>query len=254
MESRGSSSRALERKSRCIVTARRIESIAAVGTLLASFVVALAPGEAQTRRRGPKDIPDGPAPVVRDVDEGAASSLAQFAPSSDERLRPPPHPPIGKIPPMPMPAPRLDSGFRTPLASRSPGMGIAYDSKTGEVIETPMDFAAMTGGGLRYKGGYSGADGGTSQGEAELFQPATMTGNMSLVPVATRSLFPARMNVKVVMGWDTDGTSGFQSTDSYFVCSGTMRDAATVLTAGHCVFDRQNGLGWADEVWVYPGW
>jgi hypothetical protein len=39
----------------------------------------------------------------------------------------------------------------------------------------------------------------------------------------------------------------------YSVCSGTMRDAETVLTAGHCV-NNGSGGAWADEIWVYPGW
>ena len=31
-------------------------------------------------------------------------------------------------------------------------------------------------------------------------------------------------------------------------------DAETVLTAGHCVFNRRFNWGWAREIWVLPGW
>ena len=46
-------------------------------------------------------------------------------------------------------------------------------------------------------------------------------------------------------------------------CSGTMIDAETVLTAGHCVYahtiETDDGTthvinDWAEEIWVYPGW
>jgi hypothetical protein len=36
-----------------------------------------------------------------------------------------------------------------------------------------------------------------------------------------------------------------------------MIDAKTVLTAGHCVYNRDTDfgpVGWVDELWVYPGW
>ncbi|MCI5146523.1 MAG: hypothetical protein D3923_13605, partial [Candidatus Electrothrix sp. AR3] len=42
--------------------------------------------------------------------------------------------------------------------------------------------------------------------------------------------------------------------DQWYVCSGTMRDAEVVLTAGHCVYDREEGYGWAQEIFVYPGY
>ncbi|MCI5145281.1 MAG: hypothetical protein D3923_07055, partial [Candidatus Electrothrix sp. AR3] len=32
------------------------------------------------------------------------------------------------------------------------------------------------------------------------------------------------------------------------------RDAEVVLTAGHCVYDRKDGYGWATEIYVYPGY
>lgn len=39
----------------------------------------------------------------------------------------------------------------------------------------------------------------------------------------------------------------------YSVCSGTLIDARTVLTAGHCI-NQGSGGAWADEVWVFPGY
>ena len=54
---------------------------------------------------------------------------------------------------------------------------------------------------------------------------------------------PWRMNAKVTIRFGS----------GWFVCSGSMYDAETVLTAGHCLYDTATNK-WADEVWVYPGW
>jgi len=58
-----------------------------------------------------------------------------------------------------------------------------------------------------------------------------------------------RKNVKLVMRFEDAANN-----DHFQRCSGTMIDAETVLTAGHCIFDHNNSWGWAHEVWVYPGW
>lgn len=37
------------------------------------------------------------------------------------------------------------------------------------------------------------------------------------------------------------------------VGSGFMINANTVMTAGHCVYDHENNLGWAKNIWIEPG-
>jgi V8-like Glu-specific endopeptidase len=54
---------------------------------------------------------------------------------------------------------------------------------------------------------------------------------------------PWNINCKLLMRFGT----------SYFVCSGTLIDRRTVLTAGHCINEGSGGA-WADEVWVFPGY
>ena len=68
--------------------------------------------------------------------------------------------------------------------------------------------------------------------------------NMSALSlISTPENHPWNNNCKLLMRFGT----------SYFVCSGTLIDRRTVLTAGHCIHEG-NGGNWADEVWVFPGY
>ncbi len=62
------------------------------------------------------------------------------------------------------------------------------------------------------------------------------------------TLYPNRTACKVVSIFD-DGNGG----DYVISSSGVMIDAETVLTAGSAVYWRPDNLGWAREVFVYPG-
>jgi hypothetical protein len=177
--------------------------------------------------------PAGPAPVVSAVDSGAAPQ--PFHPSTHGPAAAPNHPPIALVPPKPMPDNPNWSAVK-PAASGA-GQGVVYNGATGTQTLAPLNYTAAAAA-LSAGGGYSGADGGLGN---ESF-PATM-GMMSLVGNPLRSQFPYRMNVKLLMRWGSN----------YFVCSGSMRDANVVLTAGHCVYDTSLNA-WADEVWVYPAW
>jgi hypothetical protein len=165
-------------------------------------------------------------PVFREADDGPA-------------LRPN-HPPIDQIPPMPMPQPQ-----ETGEPPTGPGAGAYYNAVTGETIIAPLDDAGLPGG-FGQGGGYNGADGG---GGRELL-PATF---YDMYEISNTGDFPWRMNVKLVIRFVDQCAS-----DRWFVCSGTMRDAETVLTAGHCVYARAvtgcDIFDWAEEIWVYPGW
>ncbi len=220
---------------------RSMRRVSAVHCLLAGVVscVALGAGPlASAQEVRPKDAPDGPAPAVEATEAAAAGSVL-FRPSADPAATVPNHPPIHLIPPMPMPTFAEDEG--TAAAGSGPGSGVLFDLKTRRVTESAGGLRAVTEG-FVMGGGYSGADGGSSVDESLL--PASPSGSHSLISIAERATAPWRMNVKVVMRFGA----------SYFVCSGTMRDARTVLTAGHCVHEGGAAGNWADEIWVYPGW
>jgi hypothetical protein len=185
----------------------------------------------------PKDAPDGPAPSV-EAQEAAATGPVQFHSSPDLPAAVPNHPPIQLIPPMPMPNTEEQGAVST---SSGPGKGILIDTRTRKTREFDPGFSVVKEG-ASMGGGYAGADGGSSVDESML--PATLSGPFSLISAASRATDPWRMNVKLVLRFGT----------SYFVCSGTMRDARTVLTAGHCVHQGGPTGNWADEIWVYPGW
>lgn len=180
------------------------------------------------------DVPKGPAPSTNATEIKGHVPAFQESPAEEEPMLIPTHPPIDQIPPMPMPEKR-ENGAAAP-ASTVPGEGVIYNPKTKQTIIMPYESANPAFETFTKGGGYSGADGGLG---TEL-TPASM-GTMS--KITNTGDHPWRMNVKLVMRFGTN----------WYVCSGTMRDAETVLTAGHCVYDY-GGYGWADEIWVYPGW
>ena len=151
----------------------------------------------------------------------------------------PNHPPIDEIPPLPMPDPN-ESGY-----SLFPGVPLAYDAERG--IEWALNTYPPSGNTFGQGKGFNGADGATGS-EGSSF---ASFGDMS--QINNTADFPWRMNCKMVLHFvDQNGI------DRWFVASGSMQDAETVLTAGHVVYSRApNGIpiyDWATEIWVYPGW
>lgn len=165
---------------------------------------------------------------------------------ADDIALPAMHPPIETIPPMPMPNP----DFEPQLRGGGPGNALFHDGMTGETIEMPVFSAGQESGAVA--NGFAGIE------SLEEFEDMFYTrgfGTMSLIPDASRANSPWRQNVKLVMEWRDSGTGAL----SYSVCSGAMADAEVVLTAGHCVYNRDNDstgndFGFANRVWVYPGW
>ena len=196
---------------------------------------------------GAIEVSQGPAPTVQAREVESERILPSFRPSDDGSPLHPNHPPIDQILPMPIPN---DSG-QVP-ASTEPPIGILYNSDTNEVRLSPLEDPAQLLEEFTQGGGYAGADGGLGIGKLESERTFS---TMSISTFSTMSIIsnteddPWRMNAKVVLRFqDSDGT------DHYSVCSGTMRDAEVVLTAGHCVYGYLQGWGWAKEAWVYPGW
>ena len=176
----------------------------------------------------------GPAPVVSAIDIGLTPQL--FHPSTHGPAAAPNHPAIDKVPSMPMPANPDRSVIRPALIG--PVQGVTYNAITRQQTIAPANISTAAGTGTGSGGGYRGVDGGAG---SEVL-PASM-GGMTLLSASTRAMFPYRMNVKLLMRFGAN----------YFVCSGSMRDANVVLTAGHCVYDTGTNA-WADDVWVYPAW
>lgn len=163
---------------------------------------------------------------------------------ADDMLLPPTHPPIDQIPAMKMPNPDFD------VPDRIAGPGNALFSDGGVVTEFPIDSEGFSSG--LVANGFPGID---ALPFDEEFLNGRGFGTMSLIADATRASSPWRQNVKLVMEWRDSGTGAL----SYSVCSGAMADAEVVLTAGHCVYNRDNDstgqdFGFANRVWVYPGW
>lgn len=214
-----------------------MSSMSAVQWVRTSIVSCLVLGTgfgAAAQEIKPKDLPDGPAPTTEATE--TEGGLTQFRVSSDAPAAVPNHPPIALIPPMKMPTPGKSRG-----TASGPGKGVIFDLQTRKSFEIGGQTSEVKDG-LFMGGGYSGADGGS--GLEEALQPDSPSAPFTLLSAATRAADPWRMNVKVV----------FRFGASYFVCSGTMRDVRTVLTAGHCVHEGGAAGQWADEVWVYPGW
>jgi len=196
-----------------------------------AFVLLIAGNTVAEELIGP---PEGKVPSIqaKEVKKG----VLLFQKGEDKPLPRPNHPPIDQIPPMPMPQ---DTDELPP--SEGPGAGILYNAVTGETITFPVNETVLLGG-FQQGGGYNGVDGGGGIEE----WPMTF---YDMQKITNTGAFPWRMNCKLVMRFeDASGNS------HWFVCSGTMRDAETVLTAGHCVYDRTHGYGWAKEIWVYPGY
>ena len=210
-----------------------------VQTCVVSCLALAVSGVVAAQEIGAKDVPDGPAPAV-EATAVATEAPAVFRFSSDAPAAVPNHPPIHLIPPMPMPPfDEVSNAERTALGD--PGRGVLFDIRTRQTALFDANFTGAKVGWFA-GGGASGADGGAGQGDLE--SPASMSAPMILITDASRAVHPWRMNVKLV------GRFG----GSYYVCSGTMRDARTVLTAGHCVHEGGSTGRWADEMWVYPGW
>jgi hypothetical protein len=188
----------------------------------------------------PVEMPKGPVPTVdANMDKAGDGIFMKVPEGVEKKLLPPNHPPIGEI--MPMPMPKYDEN--TPKSEpQDKGSGIIYNPETKETIILPPANEPASSNGATQGGGYEGADGGSPF--EEMF-PASMSGSMSKITNTADA--PWRMNTKVVIRLGT----------SYAVCSGSMIDASTVLTAGHCVYNRDTDfgpVGWVSEIWVYPGW
>lgn len=173
-------------------------------------------------------------PSVHAIQSMAGAS--HYYPGTDAPLPSPNIPPMDQIPPAPM---GEDPGLERFEFDEEigPGWGVFYNPATGEEIEMRMEDPAL-GTTFGYGGGSVGADGkaGREHGPVGM----GMNGNLSRVYDVGTS--PWRMNVKILINHGDDWSR----------CSGTMRDAETVLTAGHCVYSLSRG--WAKEIYVLPGY
>lgn len=226
------------------VRTRVLITVSALITALAFAIWPTQP-QASTPQEAPAGVdPDslqlplseqGPAPETEAV-EIDRPLVPMFYPFDDSPLERPNFPPLDEIPPMPMPE-GYDGNFEGGVELGSP---VVHNAVTGEtrVLHHP-DVDPFLEEGFVTGGGYGGADGG----EGEEIQ--TVFSNM--VQITQTGDFPYRMNCKLVQRFENANGD-----DVYFVCSASMYDAETVLTAGHCVYHQTHG--WAKEIWVIPGW
>ncbi|MFZ4573908.1 MAG: trypsin-like serine peptidase [Phycisphaerales bacterium] len=144
-------------------------------------------------------------------------------------------PPLDQIPPAPMPMFDGMPGFDP----NAPSAVTIFDAETGRATVLPARFGTQPSG----EGGmvYGGEDGGVAGFQDRSFGTMMDT---------TESAFPARVNCKVAMRFTTT-TGG----TAWYVCSGTLIDAETVMLAAHCIYNRDANISaFADEVFVFPGW
>jgi len=162
-------------------------------------------------------------------------------PAEDAYLRrAPDHPPIDQIPPMPMPP-----AWEGPESGLKDGHPVVYNALTGETTALPA--TESTGASFGFGGGSPGLYDDNFSNEEDFYSETF--GTMTDV-TGSAGINPWNKNAKLVMKFTTT-TGG----TAWYVCSGSMQDPEVVLTAGHCVFNRDaNIMAFADEIWVYPGW
>ncbi|WP_172649532.1 S-layer homology domain-containing protein [Thiolapillus brandeum] len=186
------------------------------------------------------------------VDAKSSNAMQEnpaYLPTGEDQALPlPAHPPIDTIPPMPMPNPDQKSKV---FVDQGPGQPVFYDIKSGKQTLGTLPDARQLENQPSQGGGYEGTSAKLPQNTSLDSQNPDLLPNAfsSMVKVANYTDDPWRKNVKLVMRFED------ASQDShYYVCSGTMRDAEVVQTAGHCVYDRDNSYGWAKDIWVYPAY
>jgi hypothetical protein len=195
----------------------------------------------------------GSIPTVESTE--AEQIVPFYRESFDEAAPVPNHPPIDQIPPIPMPEPTDKPHIET----AGKGVPVFYNTLTGEsgVLETPASVEATGGQTAGYNGGiwpYNIELGDILQSDIEPDGDIGILSFSNMSQISATDQYPWRMNCKVVMHFvDQAGI------DQWFVGSGSMIDAETVLTAGHCVYARTNPpfaniFDWAREIYVYPGW
>lgn len=128
------------------------------------------------------------------------------------------------------------------FANATGGNVMIHDTVNGETIEVDPKASrvSMPQQGGAYSGAYPVID-------EEPFQTRSFA---DMLHITNTDASPWRMNVKLLMRFVDDVGS-----NRWFVCSGSMKDAEVVMTAGHCVYNRDADIdAWASEIWVYPGW
>ncbi len=151
----------------------------------------------------------------------------------DEFFRAPPPEANGAVA-MPMPNDAGMPVIETDYAAQRPVM---YDVRTGvETIGNPVDISEFIS--------HNVVDSMPGLIDDSFDDNGGFGENMgALTLISDTTSAPWVINCKLLMRFGT----------GYSVCSGTLIDRRTVLTAGHCI-NQGNGGAWADEVWVFPGY
>ena len=81
--------------------------------------------------------------------------------------------------------------------------------------------------------------------QADENTPEGVVGPDSRTQVNTTDIQPWSAIAYLAITWPDNSTGG---------CTGWFVNARTVVTAGHCVYDKDKNLGWARNIVVYPGY
>ncbi|MFI4871982.1 MAG: trypsin-like serine protease [Phycisphaerales bacterium JB061] len=165
-------------------------------------------------------------PVVVEDEPGLAEHLAE-----QSRRMPPPEANFAQAMPMPD-----DSNMPLQIADPSTVRPVIYYPATGTQVigDIPQNFVELPGQVVNPSPGLL---------EMEGYEPINGENMNALSIINNPEASPWNINCKLLMRFG----------NSYFVCSGTLIDRRTVLTAGHCINEGSGGA-WADEVWVFPGY
>jgi V8-like Glu-specific endopeptidase len=137
--------------------------------------------------------------------------------------------------PMPFPGPGATTDPRD-------GRPVVYDARTGRTTVLPLGEAPPPRDEDRVAG---------SVPRDDAHEPPLTRNFGALQLISPPSYFPAQANVKVFMTFLNTNNQ-----PTYWVCSGTLIDARTVLTAGHCVYTHEAGLisTWATSITIVPAY
>jgi len=171
----------------------------------------------------------GQLEVVPSVDAVPAAYEVLPARDGDEGpLRYDARPPQNRADYLPATPVFVDRPLKGPAA-----LPVIYDTRTG--VETVLAEGVGPSGPLGSVAGRSFGDAVDAQNYETVSSPPS---------AVTGSVFPWNVHCRM---WYSDTSGG------NWVCSGTLIDARTMITAGHCVHEG-NGGDWMVNVVVSPGW
>ncbi|GAB5497548.1 MAG: hypothetical protein Phyf2KO_26280 [Phycisphaerales bacterium] len=153
---------------------------------------------------------------------------------------------------------QADDFFRAPPAEANNAQAMPMPDDSG-VIPFNTDYAAQRPVFYDVRSGLQSV--GAPLGESDFFADGVVLPQPSLFEQSDDESYFSGENMGALSvinnpedhPWNKNCKLLMRFGSGYSVCSGTLIDRRTVLTAGHCI-NQGNGGAWADEVWVFPGY